>query len=145
MERKTLGLCLFITFLGGIYVYRFTDWFEKKAIQVSVSFRPLRQAASGEALPVVIGLDQDHALKTVVVSELDPADTNKVVRPVWKLESTPKTPPTRGFLYGDLPEGMKESAVPGVAQPLKAGTSYRVDLVSKAAKGSAVFQARGSE
>jgi hypothetical protein len=145
MERKTLGLCLLLTFLGGIYVYRFTDWFDKKAIQVSVSFRPLRQAAAQEALPVVFGLDQDHALKTVVVSELDAADTNKVVRPVWKLEASQKTSPTRGFLYGDLPEGMKESPVPGVAQPLKAGTSYRVELSSKSAKGSAVFQARGGE
>jgi hypothetical protein len=145
MERKTLGLCLSLTFLGGIYVFRFTDWFEKKAIQVSVSFRPLRQAASGDSLPVVFGLDQEHVLKTVVVSELDPFDTNKVVRPVWKLEATPKIAPTRGFLYGDLPEGMKESAIPGAAHPLKAGTSYRVDLSSKSAQGGAVFQARSGE
>lgn len=145
MERKTLGLCLLLTCLGGIYAYQFTDWFAKKAIQVSVSFRPLRQAAPGEALPVVIGLDGELPLRSVVVSELDPADTNKVVKPVWKLESAGKDVPTRGFLYGDVPEGLRVPSAGGAASALEAGKPYRVELRTKSAAGTAFFVARAAE
>jgi hypothetical protein len=145
MDRKTLSLCLLLVGLGGVYVYRFTDWFAKKAIQVSVSFRPLRQAAPGESLPVVIGFDEDRSPSSLSVMELDPAATNRPGRPVWKLVSGPKSVPTRGFLYGDVPEGMKELTPPGPAAPLKSGALYRVEIHAGGSAGLVEFLARSSE
>lgn len=145
MDRKTLSLCVLLIGLGGMYVYRFTDWFAKKAIQVSVSFRPLRQAAPGESLPVVIGFDEDHSLSALSVVELDPGATNRPGRTVWKLESAGKAVPTRGFLYGDVPDGMREVVPPGAAQPLKSGGLYRVEIHDGHTLGQVEFLARGSE
>ena len=60
MDRKTWGVLVLVAAGVAVPMYRLTDWFSRKAIQVSVSFRPLRQADPGAALPVVVGLDQDY-------------------------------------------------------------------------------------
>jgi hypothetical protein len=142
MDRKTWTLCLLLAGLGAFYAYRFTDWFAKKAIQVSVSFRPLRQGAPGEALPVVLGFDEDYALSALSVSEIA---TNAPGRVVWSLVRDGKGAATRGFLYGDIPPGMKSAPKAGTAEPLKAGATYRVDVVAGRIRGGAEFQARGQE
>lgn len=132
--------------IGGLYAYQFTDWFARKAIQVSVSFRPLRQSNPGEALPVVLSFDQDYLLKTLSVAEVNPEATNAAARVVWQLERQGKEGnPTRGFLYGDAPEGMKPAAGKGAAEPLKPGAYYRVQVTSGKVSGATEFQARTSE
>jgi len=128
----------------AVPMYRLTDWFSRKAIQVSVSFRPLRQADPGAALPVVVGLDQDYELSSLVVSEVPPEKTNATGRVVWRLEKQGRGAPTRGFLYGQPPEGLQPAAK-APAEPLKAGSSYVVEVAAGNVRGSTVFQARGPE
>ncbi|MEN9778127.1 MAG: hypothetical protein RJB04_1882 [Verrucomicrobiota bacterium] len=144
MDRKTLGIILLLVAAVAVPMYRLTDWFSHKAIQVSVSFRPLRQADPGAALPVVVGLDQDYELSSLVVSEVPPEKPSAHGRVVWRLEKQGKGALTRGFLYGQPPEGLQPAAK-SPAEPLKAGASYVVEVASGNVRGSTVFQARGSE
>jgi hypothetical protein len=146
MDRKIWSLCLLLIGIGGWYAYQFTDWFAKKAIQVSVSFRPLRQANVSDALPVVLSFDQDYVLSALSVTEMNPEATNAPGRVVWQLERQGKGGnPTRGFLYGDAPEGMKPAAGKGAAEPLKAGAFYRVAVAAGKVAGTTEFQARSPE
>lgn len=144
VERKTWGILLLVAAGVAVPMYRLTDWFGRKAIQVSVSFRPLRQADPGAALPVVVGLDQDYELSSLVVSEVAPGGPAAAGRVVWRLEKQGKGAATRGFLYGQPPEGLKPAAKTG-AEPLKAGATYRVEVAAGKIQGATVFQARGSE
>ena len=145
MERKTRILCFLLFSLGGIYFYQFTDWFSKKTIQASVSFRPARQVDEGTPLPVVLGFDQDLHLNELSVFELDLAATNQPKRQIWKLESSKGSEPIRGFLYGSIPAGMREVKPPGSAPRLKPGGAYRVEMRTGRVKGAVEFVARGSE
>lgn len=150
MDRKTWGVVLLVAAAIVVPMYRLTDWFSHKAIQVSVSFRPLRQAEPGAALPVVVGLDQDYELSSLVVSEIPPEKTNAAGRVVWRLEKQGKGDKqgrgmaTRGFLYGQPPEGLEPAAKAG-PEPLKAGASYMVEVAAGSVHGSTIFQARGSD
>jgi hypothetical protein len=144
VDRKTWGITLLLVAAVAVPMYRLTDWFSHKAIQVSVSFRPLRQADPGAALPVVVGLDQDYELSSLVVSEVSPEKSTANGRVVWRLEKQGKGAPTRGFLYGQPPEGLQPAAK-SPAEPLKAGASYVVEVASGNVRGSTIFQARGSE
>ncbi|MEN9546987.1 MAG: hypothetical protein RLZZ356_1719 [Verrucomicrobiota bacterium] len=144
MERKTWGIILLLVAAVAVPMYRLTDWFSHKAIQVSVSFRPLRQAEPGAALPVVVGLDQDYELSSLVVSEVPPEKPAEKGRVVWQLKPQGKAAPTRGFLYGQPPEGFQPAAK-AIAEPLKAGSSYVVEVAAGNVRGSTIFQARGSE
>ena len=144
MDRKTWGIILLLIAAAAVPMYRLTDWFSHKAIQVSVSFRPLRQPDPGAALPVVVGLDEDYELSSLVVSEVPPGKPTAKGRVVWRLEKQGKGAPTRGVLYGQPPEGLQAPAR-SPAEPLKAGASYVVEVASGKVRGSTVFQARGSE
>lgn len=144
MDRKTWGIAVLVIAAIVVPIYRLTDWFGRKAIQVSVSFRPLRQADPGAALPVVVGLDQDYELSSLVVSEVPPEKTNASGRVVWRLEKQGKGAPTRGFLYGQAPEGLQPAAKSS-PEPLKAGSSYMVEVAAGKVHGSTVFQARSTD
>lgn len=144
MDRKTWGIVVLVIAAIAVPMYRLTDWFSHKAIQVSVSFRPLRQPEPGAALPVVVGLDQDYELSSLVVSEVPPEKTNAAGRVVWRLEKQGKGVATRGFLYGQPPEGLQPAAKAG-PEPLKAGASYLVEVAAGKVHGSTIFQARGSD
>jgi hypothetical protein len=63
---------------------------------------------------------------------------------VWRLEKQGKGAFTRGFLYGQPPEGL-QLAAKAPAEPLKAGASYVVQVAAGKVMGSTIFQARGSE
>lgn len=154
MDRKTWGTLLLVAAGVAVPMYRLTDWFSHKAIQVSVSFRPLRQAEPGAALPVVVGLDQDYELSSLVVSEVSsdktppsdkaPEKSEAAGRVVWRLEKQGKGATTRGFLYGQPPEGLQPASKAG-AEPLRAGAAYRVEVAAGKVHGSTVFLARGPE
>ena len=144
VNRKTWGIILLLVAAVAVPIYRLTDWFSPKAIQVSVSFRPLRQAEPGAALPVVVGLDQDYELSSLVVSEVQPEKPSASGHVVWRLEKQGKGAFTRGFLYGQPPEGL-QLAAKAPAEPLKAGASYVVQVAAGKVMGSTIFQARGSE
>jgi hypothetical protein len=144
VNRKTWGIILLLVAAIAVPIYRLTDWFSPKAIQVSVSFRPLRQAEPGAALPVVVGLDQDYELSSLVVSEVQPEKSSASGHVVWLLEKQGKGAFTRGFLYGQPPEGL-QLAAKAPAEPLKAGASYVVQVAAGKVMGSTIFQARGSE
>ena len=90
VNRKTWGIILLLVAAVAVPMYRLTDWFSPKAIQVSVSFRPLRQAEPGAALPVVVGLDQDYELSSLVVSEVQPEKSPSSGHVVWHLEKQGK-------------------------------------------------------
>jgi hypothetical protein len=95
-------------------------------------------------LPVVVGLDQDYELSSLVVSEVQPEKSSASGHVVWRLEKQGKGAFTRGFLYGQPPEGL-QLAAKAPAEPLKAGASYVVQVAAGKVMGSTIFQARGSE
>jgi hypothetical protein len=144
MNRKAWWMTALLLVLGGWYLYGFTDWFAKRAIQVDVTYRPIRQSEPNTAIPVVFGLDQDYSLTALAVTQVG-ANTNQPAKTVWRLVSNGKAPPTRGFLYGDIPDGMALAPGTAAALPLEVGASYRVDVVAGRVSGHLEFIAKASE
>ena len=145
MDRRSWSLIILLCVLGGVYAVGFSDWFARKTIHLSISYRPAAPSANADIVPMVFGLDEDYALTKIKVSELPNGDTNAPGTVTWLVAGKPPTEPVRGFVYGENLKGLTPPTGAPSFQALKPGGAYRVDVEAGKLKGSAFFNARPVE
>ncbi|MEP6662836.1 MAG: hypothetical protein ABJC04_04130, partial [Verrucomicrobiota bacterium] len=87
MQKRTYFLIFLAITLSALYVYKFTDWFEKKQIQIK--FRNLVGRGDG----VTFYLDQEYPLTSIQVVSTAEAATNKYPHAYWHLISESNSVP----------------------------------------------------
>ena len=138
MTKKPWTLIGVAVVLGALYVFRFTDLGRARKIQINVSSRPFApNAAPGDPLPIIFGLDQDCRLTGIRVMPLSEV-SNVDPRLTWHLSSKSGSQPIRGFVYGDAVNGMQAVGA-GEAGTLKPGIGYRLEVEAGRARGAVNF------
>src|SRR3954466_1341534 len=138
MSRNGIVLTAIAVLLAGVYVFYFTELFNKQTIQIIPQVRPNRTSAiprgdeSTPVYPVSFALDGKYQLTSVKVVSADDLKTNKYPEALWHLISDSNSLPTKSFLYGQKIPGMKPSIPRGRPQPLQPNTPYM--LVIEAGK-----------
>ena len=130
MKKQTVILILAALVLGGIYVFKFTDWFGQKNIQILFTNR------GGK---VFFGLGQEYELTSVKVYRSGEIATNKYAHALWHIVAQTNGATVADFIYGQDIPGMKP-AVPGVApEPLRPNTEYKIIVEAGKVKGERPF------
>lgn len=142
MTRKFWWLLGLAVFLGGIYVYYFTEWVNTPQIQILKSDRPIRptRVRSG-VLPITFTLDGRYNITDIRVLSVGALATNENAKPLWHLVARPKSVPLKGFFYGQRIRGMELSPTNSRPQGLQAGVDYRVVVRAGRARGELDFRA----
>lgn len=139
MEKRTYVLIFCAALLGAIYIYKFTDWFEEKEIQII--YRNLSPRGGGRgAMETTFYLNKEYPLTAVKVVSVDEAATNKYPHALWQLVSESNSVPVGDFIYGESVAGMKTKIAGVAAEPLLAGAKYRIMVEAGRRKGEKVFQ-----
>ncbi len=134
MQKRTYVLILLALILGCLYIYKFTDSFKKRQIQIK--YRNL----AGRGGTVTFYLDGEYALTSVKVISVAEAATNKYPHSYWQLESKSNSLPQTDFLYGQPIPGMTPK-IPGVAPDLLAPTEeYQITVEAGKLKGEKNFR-----
>ncbi|HYV30041.1 MAG TPA: hypothetical protein VEO53_02860 [Candidatus Binatia bacterium] len=155
MTKNGIFLSIIAVLLAAVYVYSFTDWLRKETIQIIPTIRPGRVAAlAGDpdqtpVYPVSFAFDGKYKITEVKVVAADDLATNKYPTPLWHLISDSNSAPTKAFMYGQTPKGMKpavprarpEALLPDVdyvllieAGKLKAQTNFHTAKVTEPGK-----------
>ncbi len=134
MNKKNLSLVAIALILGAVYVFKFTDWFAEKNIQI------LYRSRNSQPF---FGLEnKEYNLTLIKVVKVDEFSTNKYALPVWHLVSEDPVKgaaPIADFVYGQTLAGMKP-AIPGTAPAtLNKNTGYRIFVESGKLKGERDF------
>lgn len=132
MSKKNLILIATALILGAIYVFKFTDWFQEKHIQI------LYRARNSQ---LFFGLaDKQYRLTQIKVVKADEANTNKYARAVWHLVAADQgSAPIEHFAYGEVIQGMKPAIPDLTPEPLSKNTSYRIFVEAGKLKGQQDF------
>ena len=151
MNKKNLFLIGFVLVLAGVYVVKFTDWFQTRTIaivstQLGARMGPrtgarmnARTSAGASANFLFFGLDDYYELTEIKVVPLAALQTNALVQPVWHLVGDPSSDSINSFIYGEPIEGMV-SAVTGLQpEPLESGVLYRIYVTDGKFKGQHDF------
>lgn len=148
MAKKQWFLLAVFFGLAAFFVYAFTDWGRRPAMQVShaVSSRPNNANAKPRArnnnpsLPVVrFNLGRAYQFTEVKVVRLFDWQTNHFTLPLWHLISDSNSVPTRRFNYGAALPGMRPAVPRARPQPLETNVSYRLFLIAGSIKGQHDF------
>ena len=150
MNKKNLFLIGLVLVLAGVYVVKFTDWFQTRSIAIVTTSRPTSTrvgarmgarmggrtgAPAAPSNPLTIGLDDYYELTEIKVVPLAALQTNELAQPVWRLVGDPSSDSINSFIYGQPIEGM----VPAVAglqpEPLESGVIYRIFVTDGKLKG----------
>ncbi|MFN7140110.1 MAG: hypothetical protein ACK4UN_12315, partial [Limisphaerales bacterium] len=135
MSKKTYILIAAALVMGAIYIFKFTDWFTEKNIQIMYRLRDSK---------VVFGLgNEDYRLTSVKVVKANEAATNKYARAVWHLVAAdPKvgSAPVSAFSYGQNIEGTKPAIPETTAEALEKNTIYRIFVEVGKVKGEREFE-----
>ena len=136
MSKKTLILVAVALILGAVYIFKFTDWFLQKNIQINYRSRNA-QALFGFA-------DGEYSLTSIKVVKAEDANTNKYPHAVWHLVATDLkkgSDKTGSFAYGETINGMKPAIPETFAEPLAKNTNYRIYVEAGKVKGERDFKA----
>lgn len=146
MTKSTIVLLVVAALLGALYVFYFTDWFEKDTIQIIPTIRPVRtiNRAKGEApvYPVSFAFNGKYRFTRVAVVAADDLRTNRFPTPLWELISDSESVPTKFLEYGRNPRGMKPSVPRARAQPLQPDVEYMLLLEAGKIKAQTNFHTR---
>ncbi|MEN9674272.1 MAG: hypothetical protein RIS76_168 [Verrucomicrobiota bacterium] len=138
MTKKPWTLIGVAVVLGALYVFRFSDLWRTRQIQINVSSRPFApNAAPDDPLPIIFGLDQDWRLTGIRVTALIQL-SNAHPHVAWDLTAKSGSDPTRGFIYGDTVAGM-QSVGRAAPDKLTPGLRYRLEVVAARARGTVDF------
>lgn len=140
MSKQTKFLIGWAVVMGYLYVYHFTNWFQKQTIQIDAKRRALPRGSEEMIYPVGFGLDQSYKLTSVKVVPLVNNEMNRYTKPVWALTTKSNSAPTRGFVYGQTILGMVPDPQTPLL-PLKPNVKYRLLLEAKRLKGEKDFSA----
>jgi hypothetical protein len=143
MKKKPLLVTLALVALAGLAAYMMMDWLRPAPIQVECLIRraqpsrrpqPAAESASGRpGYNVSFAFNRKVALTAIRVYPLQEALTNKHPHAIWNLQSVSNAVPTKSLVYGGWVRGMQPVVKGAMADPLEAGSSYR--LVVEAGDG----------
>lgn len=140
--NRTAFLTVLAVGLACGYVFFFTDWLEKKKIQIG--YRNLPRAAglpATAANPVQFLLAREVSVSRIRVYPA-PGDVFQKAPPhyVWELVAVTNGAPVTDFVYGQPIPGMKNF---GPQEPLQPNTSYAISVESGKLKGEKIFKTLG--
>jgi hypothetical protein len=130
MTKNGIVLSIIAVLLAAVYVYSFTDWLRKETIQIIPTIRPGRVAGNPgnsdqpPVYPVSFAFDGKYKLTTVKVVAAEDLATNKYPTPLWHLISDSNSVPTKAFMYGQAPKGMKPAITRTRPEPLLPDVEY---------------------
>jgi hypothetical protein len=148
MSRNGIVLTVIAAVLAAVYVFYFTEVFNKQVIQIIPQVRPNRVSAipRGEegtpVYPVSFALDGKYQLTSVKVVAADDLKTNKYPEALWHLISDSNSLPTKSFLYGQKIPGMKPSSPRAKPMALQPNVSYTLLLEAGKTRGRTNFFTR---
>jgi hypothetical protein len=149
MNKNTTVLVVIAVILGAVYVYYFTDWFQKETIQIIPTIRPSgrvgnipRSKGDPAVYPVSFAFSGKYQLTSVKVVASDDLRTNKYPVPLWELISDSQSIPTKSLIYGVAPRGMKPSIPRARPQPLMPEIEYMLLLEAGKIKAQTNFRTR---
>jgi hypothetical protein len=144
MPNKNVLLFATLIVLGGIYIWKFTDWFNKPEIAISPRIRfgsaDRRSSSSPGEIQVSFSFDTKVQLTEVKVFSVAEMETNKYPHAVWHLFSESNSVPVKGLLYGQNITGMKPKIPKMKAEPLKPQNKYRLIIEAGKYSGKAEFE-----
>jgi hypothetical protein len=144
MRSKQSLLILVAILLAGIYVYYFTDWFNRPHIQILAQTRPVQpRNRAARVFPVSFLLDGHYRLTSVKVVPAAAYATNRLTRPLWDLVAYSNASPTAGFVYGQRIPGMRPRMTNSPPQLLEPNTAYRLLVEAGRARGQIEFHTGG--
>lgn len=130
MNKKSWILVTAAVVLGAVYIIYFSNWFKPKVMTI---------AHNGRFGRINFTLDNPHKLTALKVVSVSEYQSNKYALPVWSLKSDSNSVPIKLFSYGDRIRGMKPEVADTQAQPLIAGTTYRLIVESGSLKAEHDF------
>lgn len=141
MPKKNLLLVFVLVVLSAIYVYFFTDWFNKPQIAISPRVRvsPVKRGGPDE-LQVSFSFDTKCELTEVKVFSVAEMETNKYPHALWHLISDTNSAPLKGILYGQAIAGMKPKIPKMKPEPLQPQRKYRLLVQAGELRGQTDFE-----
>jgi hypothetical protein len=145
MTKSTIVLVLILLVMGGLYVYKFTDFFEPKNIQILAQVRPSRAVQPGApgytaTYPVSFAFEQKFQLTEIKVVSVEDEATNKYPHAAWHLISDSNSVPIKAIVYGQWVRGMKPKVPHGRPDPLDPDVKYRLYVAAGKYKGHIDFK-----
>jgi hypothetical protein len=117
MNKKSWILVAVAIVLGAVYIIHFSSWFKPKVLAI---------AHNGRFGRINFTLGNAFQLTSVKVVSVAALESNKYALPVWELKSDSNSVPVKLFSYGERIRGMKPAIENARAEPLIAGTTYRI-------------------
>ena len=145
MSKNLIVLSGLLVVLLGVYVFFFTDWFNKPSIQIIATIRPSRPSSiprpvdTPSVYPVAFSFDGSYRFTEVKVVQAAEYAKNKFAPPLWHMVSDSNSVPTKYFQYGMPIKGMKPSVPRARPGPLKPNEEYLILLDTGSVKGMTNF------
>jgi hypothetical protein len=130
MTKNGMMLSVVAVILAAVYIYKFTDWFNKPTIQIIYQIRPSRNVPNprnpdqAPVYPVSFNFDGKYELTAVKVVSAEDMTTNKYPTPLWHLVSDSNSMPIKAIIYGYPIKGMKPAVPRARPQPLQPEVEY---------------------
>ena len=150
MSKSLIVLGSLLVVLLGVYVIFFTDWFDKRSIQIIATIRPTRPSSIQRGVdtppvyPVSFSFDGNYRFTEVKVVRADEYATNKFAPPLWDMISVSNSVPTKTFFYGYPIKGMKPSVPRARPEPLDPNVEYLLLLQTADLKGMTNFHTKAA-
>jgi len=149
MERKQWILLAVFILLAGVFIYAFTNWGRRPAMQISHGANSKQKGVVGPRVRagaintaiMTFNFDHPYQFTEVKVVRLTDWQTNKSTLPFWHLISDSNSIPTRKFSYGVAIRGMKPAVANSWPKPLEPNVTYRLFLTAGSTKGQHDFSA----
>ena len=149
MSKNGIVLSIIAVLLGAVYVFYFTDLFQKQSIQIIPQIRPGRPSAiprdpgTAAVCPVSFALDGKYKLTALKVLPAEDFKTNKYATPLWHLISDSNSIPTKSIVYGLPIKGMKPAVPRARPETLQPDMTYLVIIEAAGPiKGQTNFHTR---
>ena len=141
MNKRTFILMLAAVGLFAAYAYFFTDWFQKKRIQISYRTFPDRRADPAKVAAPTFYLDHEYQVTSLKFFRGDEVKTNKYPVPIWHMVCSSNAAKVAEFEYGHPIRGMKPATARTRAPELEPELTYKVVVEAGKMAGEKTFQA----
>jgi hypothetical protein len=147
MTTKSVVLIVILVLVGGVYVWKFTDWFTSPKIQILPQIRPPQRtrrpstpATDPQVYPVTFAFDKKYQFTEIRVVAEDDEKTNKYPHALWHLISDSNSVPTKALIYGAPLRGMKPKVPRAEPDQLEPEVTYNLYLTAGKAEGKVKFK-----
>lgn len=143
MKNRTSLVILAVLLVIAGFVFRFTDWFSPRQIQISYRIIPGR-GKPGSVEPVVFLLNQESKVTSIRVYSLDEEKTNAHPHDLWHLVAITNAVPVTDFPYGGPLPGLRPFYTNSIPEALATNGNYRIVVQAGKIKGQRDFTARAT-